>query len=113
MLSEKSATTESLTTSVKWSSPRRFPEAELLQVLSNYPRMSDAVWCQEEPMNQGAWYSSQHHMRRVIARHKQGVYLHYVGRDASAAPAAGYMALHLAQQEAFINQALTFETTAL
>jgi len=83
-----------------------FPEAELLQVLSGYPNIVDAVWCQEEPMNQGAWYASQHHMRRVIARHKVDVYLRYVGRDASAAPAAGYMALHIEQQEKFIDEAL-------
>jgi 2-oxoglutarate dehydrogenase E1 component len=83
-----------------------FPEAELLQVLSAYPNIVDAVWCQEEPMNQGAWYASQHHMRRVIARHKVDVYLRYVGRDASAAPAAGYMALHLEQQAKFIDEAL-------
>ncbi len=57
-------------------------------------------------MNQGSWYASQHHMRRVIARHKVDVYLRYVGRDASAAPAAGYMALHIAQQEKFIDEAL-------
>jgi 2-oxoglutarate dehydrogenase E1 component len=85
-----------------------FPEAELLQVLGAYSNVEEAVWCQEEPMNQGAWYSSQHHMRRVIAAHKPDVYLDYAGREASAAPAAGYMALHLAQQEAFINQALSF-----
>tara|TARA_R110002110_G_scaffold66978_1_gene183066 strand:+ start:167659 stop:170499 length:2841 start_codon:yes stop_codon:yes gene_type:complete len=83
-----------------------FPEAELLQVLAGYPNVKDAMWCQEEPMNQGAWYSSQHHMRRVIHRHKDNVYLQYVGRDASAAPAAGYMALHVEQQERFINEAL-------
>ena len=83
-----------------------FPEAELLQVLAAYPNLEDAVWCQEEPMNQGAWYSSQHHMRRVIHRHKVDVYLRYVGRDASAAPAAGYMALHVEQQEKFTNEAL-------
>ena len=87
-----------------------FPEAELLQVLSSYPNLRDAVWCQEEPMNQGAWYSSQHHMRRVLYEHKPDVYLSYAGRDASAAPAAGYMALHLEQQEAFINQALTLDS---
>jgi 2-oxoglutarate dehydrogenase E1 component len=40
-----------------------FPEAELLQVLTEYTSLEDAVWCQEEPMNQGAWYASQHHMR--------------------------------------------------
>ncbi|GAB5414472.1 MAG: 2-oxoglutarate dehydrogenase E1 component [Congregibacter sp.] len=89
-----------------------FPAAELLEVLSAYPNLKDAVWCQEEPMNQGAWYSSQHHMRRVFAQHNPNIYLSYAGRDASAAPAAGYMALHLAQLEAFINQALTIEANA-
>jgi len=84
-----------------------FPEAELLQVLGNYPNITDAAWCQEEPQNQGAWYSSQHHMRRVMFAHKPEVYLRYVGRDPSASPAAGYMALHLAQQEQFINDALS------
>jgi 2-oxoglutarate dehydrogenase E1 component len=83
-----------------------FPEAELLQTLSQYPNIRDAVWCQEEPVNQGAWFSSQHHMRRVIHSHNEEVYLRHVGRDGSAAPAAGYMALHLKQQNKFINEAL-------
>ena len=83
-----------------------FPEAELLDILTNYPNVVDALWCQEEPMNQGSWYASQHHIRRVIHRHKVDVYLRYVGRDSSAAPAAGYMALHVAQQEKFIDEAL-------
>ena len=86
-----------------------FPEEDLLAVLKQYPAITDAVWCQEEPMNQGAWYSSQHHMRRVLFNHKSDVYLHYVGRDSSASPAAGYMALHLEQLEAFINKALAPE----
>jgi 2-oxoglutarate dehydrogenase E1 component len=86
-----------------------FPEQELQEVFAAYPNIKDAVWCQEEPMNQGAWYSSQHHMRRVLFQHKQGIYLHYVGREASAAPAAGYMALHLEQLESFINEALAPE----
>ncbi|WP_197911853.1 2-oxoglutarate dehydrogenase E1 component [Kineobactrum salinum] len=83
-----------------------FPEAELLEVLGGYPNIVESVWCQEEPQNQGAWYSSQHHMRRVMHAHREDVYLRYVGREPSAAPAAGYMALHLAQQEQFINDAL-------
>ena len=84
-----------------------FPEAELQEILSrSYPNIVDAIWCQEEPMNQGAWYASQHHMRRVIQRHKVDVYLRYVGREASAAPAAGYMALHLEQMQQFIYEAL-------
>jgi len=84
-----------------------FPEAELEEILSrSYANIVDAIWCQEEPMNQGAWYASQHHMRRVIQRHKVDVYLRYVGRDSSAAPAAGYMALHVAQMQKFIDEAL-------
>ena len=83
-----------------------FPENELYRVLTQWPNLTDAVWCQEEPVNQGAWYSSQHHMRRVIHRHQADIYLRYVGREGSAAPAAGYMALHLKQQQAFINEAL-------
>ncbi|MEM9256157.1 MAG: 2-oxoglutarate dehydrogenase E1 component [Pseudomonadota bacterium] len=83
-----------------------FPEAELLNVLQQYPNVLDAVWCQEEPMNQGAWYASQHHMRRVIHKHKADVYLRHVGRASSAAPAAGYMALHVEQMAAFIDKAL-------
>ncbi len=84
-----------------------FPEEELLDVLrSGYPALRDAVWCQEEPMNQGAWYASQHHMRRVMQEHTPDVYLRYVGRDSAAAPAAGYLALHVEQMEAFIDAAL-------
>ena len=45
-------------------------------------------------------------MRRVMHRHKAEIYLRHVGREASAAPAAGYMSLHLEQQENFINEAL-------
>lgn len=44
-------------------------------------------------------------MRRVIQRHKVDVYLRYVYCDSSAAPAAGYMALHLEQMQKFIDEA--------
>jgi 2-oxoglutarate dehydrogenase E1 component len=86
-----------------------FPEQELERVLAPFTGLQEVVWCQEEPMNQGAWYSSQHHMRRVLHRLKRTLYLDYAGRDASAAPAAGYMALHLAQQERFIKEALKID----
>ena len=68
--------------------------------------VKSAIWCQEEPMNQGAWYSSQHHMRRVVDRVYPDVYLSYAGRDGSAAAAAGYMSLHIMQQEQLVHAAL-------
>ena len=43
-----------------------FPHEELSQVLDRYQNLSNVVWCQEEPMNQGAWYSSKHHISYMM-----------------------------------------------
>ncbi len=83
-----------------------FPEIELTQALADYDNLSEVIWCQEEPMNQGAWYASQHHMRRVVLQKNDTLYLAFVGREASAAAAAGTMALHAEQQEKLIHEAL-------
>ncbi|MFC3151843.1 2-oxoglutarate dehydrogenase E1 component [Litoribrevibacter euphylliae] len=86
-----------------------FPEDDMTSVLKGYKNVEKVVWCQEEPMNQGAWYSSQHHMRRVVRSlkfAKLDYELDYAGRDASASPAAGYMALHVEQQNKLIDDAL-------
>lgn len=83
-----------------------FPEDRLLEELRPFRNIKDIVWCQEEPMNQGAWYSSQHHMRRVCQAINNSIYLRYAGREASASPAAGYMSLHLEQLEKFLNDAI-------
>ncbi len=84
-----------------------FPELELADILAPYKNLSEVFWCQEEPMNQGAWYSSQHHMRNVLHNHKRSIFLECVARPASAAPAAGYMSRHLQEQEKLISNALT------
>ncbi len=83
-----------------------FPEDDLRAEMKKYENVSDVVWCQEEPMNQGAWYSSQHHMRNVIQSLGSSVSLRYAGREASAAAAAGYPELHMQQLNAFLEQAL-------
>ena len=82
-----------------------FPEDLLQEVIAPYANLEKAVWCQEEPMNMGAWYPSQHHMKNVITRHNPALTLTYAGRQGSASPAAGYMALHLKEQEQLINDA--------
>ena len=83
-----------------------FPEGELAKEIAAYPALTEVIWCQEEPMNQGAWYSSQHHMRKVVLQHNKDLYLSYAGRDPSAAAAAGYMSLHASQQELLVKEAL-------
>jgi 2-oxoglutarate dehydrogenase E1 component len=83
-----------------------FPEEILTALIAQCPNIDTSVWCQEEPMNQGAWYSSQHHLRRVLHKKFPSLYLHYAGREASAAAAAGYMSLHIQQQEELVEDAL-------
>ncbi|MDV7209990.1 2-oxoglutarate dehydrogenase E1 component [Azotobacter beijerinckii] len=84
-----------------------FPEEELAEVMAPYTNLKHVVWCQEEPMNQGAWYCSQHHMRRVASAHKKDLLLQYAGREASAAPACGYASMHAEQQEKLLQDAFT------
>ncbi|MDP4598714.1 MAG: 2-oxoglutarate dehydrogenase E1 component [Pseudomonadales bacterium] len=83
-----------------------FPDELLKAILKRYKNIAVAAWCQEEPMNQGAWYSSQHHIRRAMNACYPGLYLHYAGRDPSAAAAAGYVSLHVRQQERLVHVAL-------
>ena len=83
-----------------------FPQDDLDELLVRYPNLQDVVWCQEEPMNQGAWYCSQHHMRRAVAVHPNAALnLRYAGREASAAPACGYMSTHAREQQQLVNDA--------
>ncbi|MFJ4252079.1 2-oxoglutarate dehydrogenase E1 component, partial [Pseudomonas sp. NPDC089741] len=84
-----------------------FPEDDLKEVLAPYTNVKNAVWCQEEPMNQGAWYCSQHHLRRSISNLDKSLVLEYAGREASAAPACGYASMHAEQQEKLLQDAFT------
>ena len=84
-----------------------FPHEVFDPCLLAYREAREILWCQEEPMNQGPWYSIQHHLRRPLERDFPGIQLGYAGRESSAAAAAGYPALHASQQEQFINQALS------
>ena len=83
-----------------------FPDAEMFSVIADYSQLETVVWCQEEPKNQGAWYNSQHRLRRVLDLINKDLPLSFAGRLSSASPAAGYMALHLEQQENLIAEAL-------
>ncbi|WP_420550512.1 2-oxoglutarate dehydrogenase E1 component [Litorivicinus lipolyticus] len=83
-----------------------FPHDDLRDVLAPYTEVEEVIWCQEEPMNQGAWYSSQHHMLKALWEHKPNLFLRYAGRDASASPAAGYMSAHAEQQTRLVKDAI-------
>ena len=80
-----------------------FPRPEAKDELAKYPAAKEVIWCQEEPMNQGAWYQIKHHLQAITSS-KQTVT--YAGRARSPAPACGHLARHLAEQAELVEQAL-------
>jgi len=80
-----------------------YPEEALKETLKQYKEITDIIWCQEEPINQGAWYATQHHLFACL-NNKQN--LRFVGRSASASPAVGYSSVHIQEQENLVNDAL-------
>jgi 2-oxoglutarate dehydrogenase E1 component len=80
-----------------------FPKDEVSAQVSRYTNVKGVIWCQEEPRNQGMWYwlVSRQHLGKAVGELK----LELVSRPASASPAVGYSAKHLAQQKQVIEEA--------
>ncbi len=83
-----------------------FPAKALITELSRF-KHAEWVWCQEEPKNMGAWSFIEPYLEWVFdhigAKQRRP---RYAGRPASASPATGLMSRHLAQLEAFLEDAL-------
>lgn len=86
-----------------------FPHKELTAELKKYKHVDYLVWCQEEPMNQGAWYSSKHHLEIIQKTVFSKAQLLFSGRPHAASPAAGYMALHHKLQLQLIEDAFNIK----
>ncbi|WP_028388217.1 2-oxoglutarate dehydrogenase E1 component [Legionella fairfieldensis] len=80
-----------------------FPKKALMQELDKFPQAKKIVWCQEEPQNQGVWFSSQHNIIDCLRNDQT---LSYAGREFAAAPAVGSPVLHAQQQQTLVEQAL-------
>lgn len=80
-----------------------FPDRDVNAMLKEYDHVEDIVWCQEEPKNMGAWMFIA---PRIMEELQEGQNLRYVGRQASASPAAGQMKIHQAEQERLVKHAL-------
>jgi 2-oxoglutarate dehydrogenase E1 component len=83
-----------------------FPHNLLAETLAPYQK-AEFFWCQEEPMNMGAWPFLDRRLEAVL--HEIGAhtpYAHYIGRPEAAAPATGISERHAAEQDYIINHAL-------
>ena len=70
--------------------------------MKKYSKTEKFIWCQEEPINQGAWFVLRSRMNACLPDQKQ---LIYVGRDATASPAVGYYSRHLEEQKKLVHDA--------
>ena len=75
----------------------------LNEIIERYPRANKKwVWCQEEPLNMGAWsYISP----RLNEAGRGNV--RYAGRERSASTATGSKAIHSAEQKRLVRQAFS------
>ncbi|MCH9756397.1 MAG: 2-oxoglutarate dehydrogenase E1 component [Gammaproteobacteria bacterium] len=80
-----------------------FPKVALRAELAKYTKGKRVIWCQEEPKNQGVWFSSQHHISDCLGPEQV---LEYAGRGFAASPAVGSANLHAEEQKALVEQAL-------
>jgi 2-oxoglutarate dehydrogenase E1 component len=71
--------------------------------IQKYPNCKELIWCQEEPINQGAWYTSRHNLMQCTEENQT---LDVVARDLYSAPAEGSIRLHNINQNLVIEQAL-------
>jgi 2-oxoglutarate dehydrogenase E1 component len=81
-----------------------FPHKAFGAELKRYPNVSEVVWAQDEPQNQGPWFQIQHNLFESM---ETGQRLAYAGRPASAAPAVGYADKHIAQQKELLDTAFS------
>lgn len=76
----------------------------LKEIVSRYPRANKKwVWCQEEPLNMGAWGYVWPRLQ-ALAGHNR---VRYAGRQRAASPAAGSKAVHLREQRRLVENAFS------
>ena len=90
-----------------------FPSEPLVRRLKAMPNLTDLIWAQEEPKNNGAWFFVEDLLEQVLTDSGHGgMRPQYAGRDAAASPATGLAKRHAAEQAALIAAALGHSSPA-
>ncbi len=74
---------------------------KLAELAQAHPK-AKLIWCQEESQNMGPWSYIAPRLEEIFGRKPA-----YVGRDASASPAVGCLAVHKLELAAFLKEAFT------
>ncbi|KYQ94461.1 2-oxoglutarate dehydrogenase [Tieghemostelium lacteum] len=82
-----------------------FPFDLVQEQMKLYPN-AKVIWCQEEPMNMGAWTFVYPYFNTVFKSLSRPFDLTYAGRPSSASPAVASETLHVLQKDNLIAEAL-------
>ncbi len=86
-----------------------YPNKALKVELSKYPD-AEVVWCQEEPMNMGAWQFMDRRIEGTLnSIDVKAKRPNYIGRKEAASPAVGLLSKHLAEQKKLVLEALNLK----
>jgi multifunctional 2-oxoglutarate metabolism enzyme len=81
-----------------------WPYDRLDEVVSRYPNAHQVVWLQEEPSNMGAWAFAQDRLAERLGGDHEII---RVSRHESGSPATGSHTIHVQEQEAIVDAALS------
>ncbi|KAH0558798.1 2-oxoglutarate dehydrogenase E1 component [Trichoglossum hirsutum] len=86
-----------------------FPWAQLQENLDRYPNAKNIVWCQEEPLNAGAWSFTQPRIETLLNStvHHSHKHVMYAGRNPSASVATGLKAVHMKEEHDLLEDAFS------
>ncbi|EGC43140.1 2-oxoglutarate dehydrogenase [Histoplasma capsulatum var. duboisii H88] len=86
-----------------------FPWQQLKENLDSYPNAKDIVWCQEEPLNAGAWSYMQPRIETLLNEtvHHNRRHVLYAGRNPSASVATGLKASHVKEEQDLLQDAFS------
>jgi len=85
-----------------------FPRQALIDALAAYHQNAEVIWCQEEPINMGAWTFMDRRLESVLeASQLRQKRPKCIGRRPAAAAATGVGGRHIREQEQLINEVLT------
>lgn len=102
---EKNKLTNTVIVRIEQLNP--FPWAQLRDNLDSYPNAQTIVWCQEEPLNAGAWSFTQPRIETLL-NHTQNhnrKHVMYAGRNPSASVATGLKSSHMKEEQDLLNMA--------
>ncbi|TLD20915.1 2-oxoglutarate dehydrogenase E1 component mitochondrial precursor [Venturia nashicola] len=86
-----------------------FPWKQLQENLDSYPNAETLVYCQEEPLNAGAWSFVQPRIETLLnnTEHHDRRHVMYAGRPPSASVATGQKSTHKREEDALLQMAFS------